>query len=84
MPRHFSLTQSIYAIGCKPLKVFKVLHGDRYKLKSVNAKYKHTYKYPHDRLKRAPIHQVPKELDVDIESVEIDDADGGPRKSIKP
>ncbi|CAK1582656.1 unnamed protein product [Parnassius mnemosyne] len=48
-----------------PFKIIDVLDGDRYLLKALDSK--RTYKYPHDRVRKVPDHQVPRELDVIVD-----------------
>lgn len=45
-----------------PFKIIELLDGDRYRLKSLTSN--RTYKYPHDRVRKVPDHQVPSNLDI--------------------
>lgn len=54
-----------------PFKIIEVLDNDRYRLKALNSK--RTYKYPHDRIRAVPNHEVPVELGLD--SVSNEDGD---------
>lgn len=46
--------------------IIQVHISDRYLLKSMTTKW--IYKYPHDRIRKARDHQVPKELDLQLDN----------------
>lgn len=45
-----------------PFKIIQVLDNDRYMLKSLTSN--RTYKFPHDRVRKVPDHEVPSELNI--------------------
>lgn len=51
-----------------PFKIIEVLDNDRYLLKSLTSK--RTYKYSHDRVRKVPNHEVPVELDDEVNTDE--------------